>query len=220
MSSLAKNSAESNGQPVVSDPAPVADCIATAETAAGVPDPFDPASLRLSQDFASTIGVKKVLTTIPARKPGRQEFVRVRPGAEWRVETGLFEDKINRDIYLVDRSLWGEMMADVYPACLFVAITRQQNVFMWPCKLPGTDGRSNSWNESALAAARLAEKQWIRMSANLPGGVYDIHAAADSLAEPEWPADLVLRDYLKLCFKDRRIDSLDHPILRALRGES
>jgi len=32
-------------------------------------DPFDPASLRLSQDFASTIGVKKVLTTLPEAQP-------------------------------------------------------------------------------------------------------------------------------------------------------
>ena len=39
-------------------------------------DPFDPAALRLSQDFASSIGVKKVLTVVPCRKPNRHEFVR------------------------------------------------------------------------------------------------------------------------------------------------
>ena len=32
-------------------------------------DPFDPASLRLSQDFAANAGVKKAILTIPVRKP-------------------------------------------------------------------------------------------------------------------------------------------------------
>ena len=53
------------------------------------PDPFDPKNLRLSQDFASTVGVKKVLTKVPCRKPNRHEFVRVRVGADWRVDTAV-----------------------------------------------------------------------------------------------------------------------------------
>ena len=56
---------------------------------ANAPDPFDPESLRLSQDFASSIGVKRAVTVVPCRKPHRQEFVRVRPGEEWRLEPGL-----------------------------------------------------------------------------------------------------------------------------------
>ena len=50
-----------------------------------VPDPFRPENLRLSQSFNEMVGVKKILTTIPVRKPGAQDFVRVRPGPEWRV---------------------------------------------------------------------------------------------------------------------------------------
>ena len=30
-------------------------------------DPFDPANLRLSQSFTETVGVKKLLTTVPVR---------------------------------------------------------------------------------------------------------------------------------------------------------
>ena len=41
-----------------------------------VPDPFNPAALRLDQSFADTVGVKKLLTTVPVRKPNRQDFVR------------------------------------------------------------------------------------------------------------------------------------------------
>ena len=183
------------------------------------PDPFDPASLRLGQDFSSAVGVKKVLTTVPCRKPNKHEFVRVRAGDEWRLETGLFEDKINRDAYLVERRLWQELAGDVFPACLFLSINRQADVFIWPAKLPGSDGRSNTWNESALAAARLAETKWVRIAANMPGGMYDVFEAAGELAEPEWP-ELSFTEILKLCFKDRFIRDINHPVLRALRGET
>ena len=48
------------------------------------PDPFDPANLRLSQSFVETAGVKKLLTTVPVRKPSPQDFVRVHPSPEYR----------------------------------------------------------------------------------------------------------------------------------------
>ena len=185
--------------------------------ASASPDPFDPASLRLGQDFASTIGVRKVLTTVPCRKPNRHEFVRVRPGEDRRLETGLFEDRVNREIYLVRRDLWSELAGEVYPACLFLAINRQGDVFLWRCKLPGPDGRSNTWNDSAVAAARLAETKWVRVSANMGAGMYDTHEALGELSGPEWPG-LAFREILELCFKDRFIQDADHPVIRALRG--
>src|SRR6478609_4411349 len=43
------------------------------------PDPFDPENLRLDQSFVETSGVKKLLTTVPVRKPNNQDFVRVHP---------------------------------------------------------------------------------------------------------------------------------------------
>jgi hypothetical protein len=52
-------------------------------------DPFDPSRLRLSQDFAATVGVKKVLITVPVREPNKQEFVRVHPDQAYRLETAV-----------------------------------------------------------------------------------------------------------------------------------
>ena len=182
------------------------------------PNPFDPAKLRLSQDFASATSVRKVLTTIPCRKPSRHEFVRVRTGAEWRLETGVFEDKLNREVYLVDPSLWSGLLGEVYPVCLFCAVTRQNDLLLWPVKLPGPDGKSNSWNDSALAAATLAESKWVRLAANMPGGIYNVYEAEGALSDPEWP-DLAFHEILRLAFKARFIQSLDHPVVKALRGE-
>jgi len=157
------------------------------------------------------------LTTVPCRKPNRHEFVRVRPGEDWRLETGVFEDKVNREVYLVCRDLWVELAGEVYPVCLFLAVNRQGDVFLWPVKLPGADGRGNTWNESTLAAARLGEAKWVRVAANMGGGMYDVFEAAGELSEPAWP-ELSFAEILKLCFKDRFIQDVDHPAIRALRG--
>lgn len=183
-----------------------------------VPDPFDPAALRLSQDFAASVGVKKVLTTVPVRKPNRQEFIRVRPGEDWRLQTYALEDTTNRDMYLVAPALWSELMPEVYPVCLFLTCNRQGDLLLWPVKLPGADGRTNAWNESALAAAQHAERQWVRVLANMTAGSYDVYEATAGLPDPVWP-DLTLQQLLRLGFKDKFIDSVDHPILQALRGE-
>ena len=46
---------------------------------------LDIEGLRLSQDFTSMAGVKKLITTVPVRKPDRQSFVRVHPDEGWRL---------------------------------------------------------------------------------------------------------------------------------------
>ncbi len=186
--------------------------------AQAAPDPFDLESLKLSQDFSAAIGVKKVLTVVPCRKPHRHEFVQVRPGEDWRLETGIFEDKNQREIYLVGRRMWGELAGEISPVCLFLTITKQGDVSLWPVKLPKSDGKTNAWNDSALVAAKLAATKWVRLAANMSAGHYDTFVATGELSEPEWP-ELSLQEIVKLCFKDRFIDNVDHPVLRALRGE-
>ncbi len=48
---------------------------------------FDLESLRVSQDFVKDSGVKKLLTTVPVRKPNRQDFVRVHPDSSYVLDT-------------------------------------------------------------------------------------------------------------------------------------
>ena len=55
-------------------------------SAAELPDPFDLASLRLSQNFTESAGVKKLLRTVPVHKPNAQDFVHVHPGEEYRAD--------------------------------------------------------------------------------------------------------------------------------------
>ena len=47
---------------------------------------FDVSSLRLSQDLVGAVGVKKAILTVPVRRPHRQDFVRVHPDPEFRIQ--------------------------------------------------------------------------------------------------------------------------------------
>jgi hypothetical protein len=181
-------------------------------------DPFDLDRLRLPQDFAANLGVKKALLTVPVRKPNRQDFFRVHPGEDWRLETVILELKEERETYLVDRDLWGELPGELILKILYTVINRQGVLMLWPISLPGEDGRLNEWHRSALEAAGMAQKQWVRIAANMALGAYEVFQAAADIPEPEWP-DTTLQEILRVAFKDRFIRSSDHPVVRRLRGE-
>lgn len=184
------------------------------------PDPFDPASLRIGSDYASGLGVKKVLLTIPVRKPSKTEWFRVRPGDEWRLETTIFEaEGLDRTTYIVAPSLREEFGANLSAAVILTCVNRAGDVFLWRVKLPGPDGRANPWTESALGCAGEAVNSWCRMVANMGAGNYDLFTSTAGWPEPKWP-DVEFPAVLKIAFRDRLIDSADHPVLRELRGMS
>ncbi len=186
------------------------------------PNPFDPARLRLSQDFAATLGVKRALLTVPVRKPSKEWFVQVHPDEAYRVQTAVLELKEERETYLVDPELWPELATSESTfgtRAIFTAMNRQKVLFLWPIRLPGPDGKIDEWSRSALEAAALATGKWVRIAANMSLGAYDVFEATATLPDPEWP-DKPFCELLRVAFKDRHITSLDHPVLMRLRGES
>ncbi len=185
---------------------------------AETPDPFDPESLRLSQDFAQLADVKPILATVPVRKPGRQDYVRINVDPDYQLTTAILQLKEEREDYIVAADVRQELFGELVPVTLFTAINRQGVVFLWPCRIPDETGRSNSWHESALEAADLARESWVRISADMSLGAYRLYVAGGQLPEPEWPEES-FRELLKIAFKSRYIDNHDHPVLKRLRGE-
>lgn len=190
------------------------------EAPAERPSAFDPARLRLSQDFGASVGVKKALLTVPVRKPSKEWFVQVHPDPDYRIQTAVLELKEERETYLVDPDLWPELSTESTfgPRALFTAITRQQVLFLWPVRLPGPDGKLDDWNTSALAAAQMAQGRWVRIAANMHLGAYEVFTAPGNLPDPEWP-EVPLGKLLEVAFGQRHITSMDHPVLQRLRGE-
>lgn len=184
------------------------------------PDPFDPAAYRLSGEFNAAVSVKKVLTTVPVRKPDKTWFIRVNQDEAFRLQTAVIDLKEDRETYLVSPHLWGELAGEstFKPMLLVTAVNKQGVVFLWPCRLPGEDGRLDSWGESVLEAVKLAGEGWVRVQANMNLGGYEVSVAGGDLGEPEWP-DADLRRLLSVAFRGKVIDTTDHPVLRKLRGE-
>ena len=50
-------------------------------------------------------------------------------------------------------------------------------------------------------------------------GAYEVLTAENCTAEPEWPSHS-LQELIRIAFRDRMIDSLDHPVVKRLRGLS
>ena len=181
-------------------------------------NPFDPRKLRLSQRFSEGIDVRRIVTTVPVRKPHRQEFVRVHPAENMRIETALLDFKEERQLYLVEPALWPALPGEACPKTLYTALTMQGVVMLWPVRLPDETGRLDPWNTSAHEAAKRAESRWIKAPANMHLGAYDVFEAMGQIPAPIWP-DLAFEQLLEIAFRGRYIDSLDHPTLRRLRGE-
>lgn len=183
------------------------------------PDPFDPASLRLTADLSAALGVNRVPLTVPVRRPSKEWFVRVHPDSTYHLPTAVLELKEQQEIYLVAPHLRPDLAREstFTVKLLFLAVNRQHTPFMWPLRLPGPDGRSDSWSSSALEAAQLAMRAWVRVIPDMTLGAYTVFQS-DHGVEPVWP-DLSMRDVLRVAFKAHYIDTLEHPVLRQLRGE-
>ncbi len=181
-------------------------------------DLFDLDGLRLRQDFNLASEVKKALITVPCRKPGRQEFVMVHPDKDYQIETMTIELTEDREIYLVDPKLWSALPGELKPKALFTTMNREGVLSIWPVNLPVGDGKVLEWTSSQLQAAAMAKKGWIRMQANMSLGAYEVFQALGDLPPPNWPT-ISFQEILKIAFKNHFIDSLDHDVLKRLRGE-
>ncbi len=178
---------------------------------------FDVEALRISPDYAATLGATKVLTTVPCRKPDRQAFIRVRPEADFQFVTAVIEIKEDREVFLLDPALRESVGHELQIKLFYTAMTKQGTLFLWPVRMPGPDGRLDTWNESAHTAAQHAMHAWIRVQSNRQLGGYEIYQAAGNIPEPEWP-DKTMAELLQIAFKKNFIKDLDHPVLRALEG--
>ena len=200
------------------DPNTIPAMQSTAEQQASTVDPFNPTNLRLSQSFVETAGVKKLLTTVPVRKPSPQDFVRVHPDPAYRENFPIIELKDEREEYIVVAELVPALVGEFVTKTLFTAINRQGTVFFWPVRLPSPDGKNLDWWRSSREAAELAMKSWIRVRANMNLGAYDIFQAESVISDPEWP-QLGFWELIKIAFRDHLVDRIDHPVIKRLRGQ-
>lgn len=177
---------------------------------------FDLESMRLSQDFASMAKTKKLLIHVPVRKPPKHQFFRVHPGEEYSFTAAVVEMD-GDDTYLISPQLVPAIPELARPVRLHLYVTRQGAVGLWPVKLPGDDGKSNPWHQSAAEASQIAMDEWIRLVPNMAMGAYDVISAENIPTEPAWP-DKTMGELIAKAFQGRVVDTEDHPLLKELQG--
>ena len=174
-------------------------------------------SLRLSQNFGETLGVKKVLATVPVGKPTKDRFFRTHTSPSWVFPTWILENKAAGETYIVSPEVASVLGDLVRPVELYAVIDRQNNPSLIPIPLPGPNGVRNSWHESLLQAVLPARLVWLRISANMDLKGYDIFEAAANLPEPIWP-ETTMEELLEVAFRGRIITGLDHPVVQDRLG--
>src|SRR5262249_11806249 len=138
-------------------------------------DPFAPENLRLNQAFTEMVAVRKVIVSVPVRKPNAQDFVRVHP--DLAENFPVIQLKEDNEQYIVGRELVGELASEIASVTLYLATNKQGVAFFWPVRLPTPDGRDFDAWRSSREAAELAKEKWVRVKWNKSLGGYEIHQA-------------------------------------------
>ncbi|MCU0751483.1 MAG: hypothetical protein MUC40_00365 [Akkermansiaceae bacterium] len=190
----------------------------TTTTSATPADIFaDVAALGVSPD--ELIPSQKVLTVLPVRKPKRDEWVRCH--TTLAATLNLYEDGEERATYLVTPAALEAMGDLIKRVRLVLAVNYSGQFFAWPVAIPA-DVRANAWHASAFAAAEVAARSWVRVSAG--NGQYDVHKRiANDGKLPEWPAEIPdVPTMLRFAFGKpgggEVIDSTEHPVVQRLLG--
>ena len=177
--------------------------------------------IRLSPEDTAGLGSTKILTTVPVRKPKKQEFFRCHPDPAMTLTAMLYVDEDDSEAYFVAPNMRGaDILANqVKPTLLQLTVLRNGTLIIWPLTLPSTDGGGGrSWHESALKAKEIAKTKWLRIAADRSINGYQAYVAEGGLDEPDWKkllAGKTFNELLELAFADKIILSEDHPVGRS-----
>jgi hypothetical protein len=181
-------------------------------------NPFDPKRVRISRRVGEGLDVRPVLASVAVCRPRRQWFVRVHPDPAMHIESFLLHREQDQQFYLVDRDLAPTLPGETVAMALFTAVNMSGGVFLWPIRLPDPNGRQHECHVTAHRAAELAQTEWVRISWDQALSNYGVVRARGQVPEPAWP-DADLQKVLSVAFRDRYIDTLDHPVVRQLLGD-
>ena len=176
---------------------------------------IDLEAIRMSQSFGAQSEVRKLLTTVPVRKPNRTQFCRTH--ADYRLDVHLLKYGETDDSYIVTKAVLAEVLQLAKAYRLVLAVDRLGTPFIWPLALPDPE-RPNAWHLSAMEADNAAQQHWVRIQSNQALGAYEVYEAQGELTDPVWPEES-WQKLVHVAFKGKIIDTHDHIVLQKLRGE-
>ncbi len=182
-------------------------------------DPFSPKNLALAQNFGALTETRRLLTSVPVGKPKKESWVRASQREDHWVVGSILELKAQNEFYWVVPEFREALVGEpcMKSMRLVLSVDRQGNPFFWPIGLPDSSGRSQPWIDSMTQAATQAIKKWVRVAWSSATMNYEVHIA-EIAHEPVWPKETI-SELLKITFRDKIVSSLDHPIIKSLRGQ-
>jgi len=165
------------------------------------------------------VSLRKIVDRVPLVKYPKQKFFKTHPTWAWMGVTALVL-KDDDETYLVAGDIANQIDSETIVINLYVIHLQSGalNVIKAPCE--DKEGKWNTWHKSINnLVAGEGRKGWIRVQPDREASSYVAMAASASWVEPEWP-DITLDKIMNLAFDngERIITSLDHPVLKALRG--
>jgi hypothetical protein len=182
-------------------------------------DPFDPANLGLSTEFAQTLSATALNAPIEFRKPNDQEFFRTSLLPEHTMNILTIADKQDMGkIYVVLGSMRKDVLEEfprfIKPNGLILAQTLTGQGILWPFPMAGD--RGNKANSTQRSAVDSGKTKWTNFHWQAPRYVVQ---TIENPREVDWTLYPPFKDVLRQALSERLIDSPDHALLNVLRGK-
>ncbi|MBQ0721697.1 MAG: hypothetical protein KBT88_16165 [Gammaproteobacteria bacterium] len=177
---------------------------------------FSLESIRVDQNFGKKAGITKQPKKVKVRKPSKQDFFRTHPDRKTWIHARVIELEATGEVFLIASKIEAQIRDQSRPVILVPVIDRYGLVSIWALKLPPEGCPPMGWHVSSMEAAELAQWNWVKMQA--VGKSYLNSVATGIEDDPEWPEPFNLEALIQEAFADRFIDSVNHPVVRRLRG--
>jgi hypothetical protein len=184
-------------------------------------NPFDPAALRLDQEFLDG-EVSKVVTEVGFERSNRHEFIRTHPRHRFG-PMGILKIKLLiGGTFVVVPQLYKQLSSvlreelGIRPAFLYYYITSQGRLGLWPAYVPHPL-KPSGWTSTAITCLEKAKERWVKIVPLANG--YEGVDPVRSMDEPTWP-DLTEAQILELGLKDVLAGDMDHPAMKLAIGAS
>ena len=171
---------------------------------------------RIKQNYQDLCDVQQELVSVAMKRPPKSQFVWVHPDQSLHMEVAVYEDKINQEVYIVSQNVMNVLEGEWKAKVLIPYVIRGGGPALWPINLPDESGKLNSWPASAMQIAIDHAGSWFRLKSNPINSRYDILKPINQMDDPDWPWDV--DELYEKAFKERIIESIDHPIVKELRG--
>jgi hypothetical protein len=166
---------------------------------------------------------KQVDVHLPVRKPKPREHFRICDDPSMSMNLTVYihkpEGSMDEETFFVMPNMETHLREQEELRIVQIVLCRTLSgaLFLWPLPVHDGDGPARSHITSARSIAREALAKWVRMKWRRSDNAYFMLVAEDAQTEPQWP-DKPFSELLKLAFKDKVIDSRDHPVMKELRG--